>query len=455
MRKISDDTIAAISTPIGTGGIGIVRMSGDDSLRILSNIFKCSCREFLSHHIYHGFVVNSKKKVVDEVLVSVMLSPKSYTREDVIEINCHGGLLCVQQVLQVVLGNGARLAEPGEFTKRAYLNGRIDLLQAQAVIDIINSKTDLSKRVAFNQLSGGLSQKINACMQQILDIIAEIEAAIDFPQEYEVFNIDKKILDVAQKMKKLLDSASTGKIIRDGINIAIVGKPNVGKSSLLNTLSEKNCAIVTDIPGTTRDIIHEYINIDGLAAKISDTAGIHSTNNSIENLGIERTKTCAENADVILLIFDSSREFDSDDEYLIDAYNSIQYSEKILYVENKIDLTPRFLPKNISHDKIIKISAQKNLGIDNLRRKIKSLVFDKDIFDKNNEIFICNVRHNSALMNSYMCLLSALKSISNELPEDLISIDLRDAYDFLGEITGQSISDKIADEIFSKFCVGK
>jgi tRNA modification GTPase TrmE len=452
-RKIFEDTIAAISTPVGTGAIGIVRMSGKDSLKILKNIFKCNCHEVLSHHIYHGFIINSKNEIVDEVLVNIMLAPKTYTREDVVEINCHGGLLCIDQVLQTVLENGARLAEPGEFTKRAYLNGRIDLLQAEAVIDIINSKTNLAKQIAFNQLNGSLSQKINECMQQILDIIAQIEAAIDYPEEYEILNMKEKIEVAMQKVKKLIDSADTGKIIHDGITIAIIGKPNVGKSSLLNALAEKNSAIVTDTPGTTRDVIHEYINIDGVAAKILDTAGIHHTNDSIENLGIEKAKICADNADVILLVFDASREFDLDDQNLLDAYKKV--AQKILFVENKIDLPQKILVPELIREKLISVSAQNNLGLENLRSKIKSLVLGESIFDKNNESFICNMRHKSALLNAYNSLNVALDTINSQMPDDLLSIDLRDAYDFLGAITGQSVSDKIADEIFSKFCVGK
>ena len=328
--KIFDDTIAAISTPIGTGGIGIVRLSGSDSLKILNNIFRCKTNNFLSHHVYHGFIVGEENEIIDEVLVTIMLAPKTYTREDVVEINCHGGLLCVNQVLAQVLKNGARLAEPGEFTKRAYLNGRIDLLQAQAVIDVINSKTDLSKQAALRQLSGKPSQKIKSCMQQILDILAQIEAAIDYPEEYESIDVAQKINLAAAQIKKLIDSADTGKIIHDGIEIAIIGKPNVGKSSLLNRLCEKDCAIVTDVPGTTRDIIHEYINIDGIAAKILDTAGMHDTDDSIENLGIEKAKTCAENADVILLVLDGSNNLDDDDKNLLQVYNGSVYAKKIV-----------------------------------------------------------------------------------------------------------------------------
>ncbi len=453
--KIFDDTIAAISTPIGTGGIGIVRLSGDDSLKILGNIFSHKPDKFLSHHVYHGFIIGEENEIIDEVLVTIMLAPKTYTREDVVEINCHGGLLCVNQVLAQVLKNGARLAQPGEFTKRAYLNGRIDLLQAQAVIDIINSKTNLSKKVALRQLSGNLSNKIKSCMQQILDILAQIEAAIDYPEEYESTDVAQKINLAAAQIKKLIDSADTGKIIHDGIEIAIIGKPNVGKSSLLNRLCEKDCAIVTNVPGTTRDIIHEYINMDGIAAKILDTAGMHDTNDSIENLGIEKAKTCAENADVILLVLDGSNDLDDDDKNLLQVYNGSVYAKKLLFVVNKMDLGKKINTNDLPEDKIIEISAQKNLGVDILKAKIKNMVLGENVFDKNNEEFICNVRHKSSLTSAYNSLGNALRAAKENIPDDLLSIDLRQAYDFLGEITGESVSDKIVYEIFSKFCVGK
>lgn len=453
--KIFDDTIAAISTPIGTGGIGIVRLSGSDSLKILNNIFRCKTNNFLSHHVYHGFIVGEENEIIDEVLVTIMLAPKTYTREDVVEINCHGGLLCVNQVLAQVLKNGARLAEPGEFTKRAYLNGRIDLLQAQAVIDVINSKTDLSKQAALRQLSGKPSQKIKSCMQQILDILAQIEAAIDYPEEYESIDVAQKINLAAAQIKKLIDSADTGKIIHDGIEIAIIGKPNVGKSSLLNRLCEKDCAIVTDVPGTTRDIIHEYINIDGIAAKILDTAGMHDTDDSIENLGIEKAKTCAENADVILLVLDGSNNLDDDDKNLLQVYNGSVYAKKLLFVVNKLDLVKKINTNDLPEDKIIEISAQKNLGLDALKTKIKTMVLGQKVLDRSSEEFICNIRHKTSLVNAYNSLENVLRAAKENIPDDLLSIDLRQAYDFLGEITGESVSDKIVDEIFSKFCVGK
>lgn len=453
--KIFDDTIAAISTPIGTGGIGIVRISGSDSLRILNNIFRCKTNNFLSHHVYHGFIVGEENEIIDEVLVTIMLAPKTYTREDVVEINCHGGLLCVNQVLAQVLKNGARLAEPGEFTKRAYLNGRIDLLQAQAVIDVINSKTDLSKQAALRQLSGKPSQKIKSCMQQILDILAQIEAAIDYPEEYESIDVAQKINLAAAQIKKLIDSADTGKIIHDGIEIAIIGKPNVGKSSLLNRLCEKDCAIVTNVPGTTRDIIHEYINIDGIAAKILDTAGMHDTDDSIENLGIEKAKTCAENADVILLVLDGSNNLDDDDKNLLRIYNGSVYAKKLLFVVNKLDLVKKINADELPEDKIIEISAQKNLGLDILKTKIKTMVLGQKVLDRSSEEFICNIRHKTSLVNAYNSLENVLRAAKENIPDDLLSIDLRQAYDFLGEITGESVSDKIVDEIFSKFCVGK
>ena len=457
-----DDTIAAIATPIGTGGIGIIKISGTESIKILNKIFKCRNNNFLSHKIYYGHIFDPENKIIiDEVLVSIMLAPKSYTCEDVIEINCHGGLICIKQILDLVLKNGARLAEAGEFTKRAYLNGRIDLSQAEAVIDLINSKTNLAKKISLEQLNGQLSKKISLYEQKILDILSRLEVSIDYPDEYKILDLEIKnnIINILNELKDLIRSASAGKIIHDGINIAIIGKPNVGKSSLLNSLSQKDSAIVTDIPGTTRDIIHEYINIDGIAAKILDTAGIHESDNQIENLGIKKAIDCADSADVILLVFDWSREFSLDDKNLLDnIYN--KHKQKILFVANKIDLEQKnFFDYNkysdVLNKNIIKISAQKNLGINSLIKKIKALVLDNNIIDNSDQIIICNVRHETALKNSYESLLKALDTIENNMPSDLISIDLRDAYDFLGEITGNSVSDKIIHEIFSKFCVGK
>lgn len=453
-----EDTIAAIATPIGTGGIGIVRISGTDALNVLKKIFKSREKNFVSRKIYYGFIFDAEKNnlLIDEVLVMIMLAPRTYTREDVVEINCHGGLVCVNQILDLVLKNGARLAEPGEFTKRAYLNGRIDLSQAEAVIDIINAQNNFANDIAFKQLKGKLSQEINLCMIKILDVLGQIEAAIDYPEEYDIKTQDiyLNILKVAEQIKKLLDSADVGEIIKNGINIAIIGKPNVGKSSILNALSKKDSAIVTEIAGTTRDVIHEFINIGGVTAKILDTAGIHKTNDKIEGLGIKKAFDCLKMADLILFVFDWSREFDVDDKNLIDICK--KNNKKILFVANKFDLEQKlFLGKKDLNEELIKISAQKNLGIEDLVNKIKSLFLEKNILDKNDEVYICNKRHESALRKAYESLLKTLETIKNEMPCDLISIDLRDAYDFLGEITGESVSDKIIDEIFSKYCVGK
>lgn len=453
-----EDTIAAIATPIGTGGIGIIRISGTDALNVLQKIFRSREKNFVSHKIYYGFIFDAKKNnlLLDEVLVMIMLAPRTYTREDVVEINCHGGLVCVNKILDLVLKNGARLAEPGEFTKRAYLNGRIDLSQAEAVIDIINAQNDFANDIAFKQLKGKLSQEINLCMIKILDVLGQIEAAIDYPEEYEIKTQDiyLDILKVAKQIKKLLDSSDVGEIIKNGINIAIIGKPNVGKSSILNALSKKDSAIVTEIAGTTRDVIHEFINIGGVTAKILDTAGIHKTEDKIENLGIQKAFDCLKMADLILFVFDWSREFDVDDKNLIDMCK--KNDKKILFVANKFDLEQKlFLEEKDLNEELIKISAQKNLGIEDLVNKIKSLFLEKNILDKNDEVYICNKRHESALRKAYESLLKTLETIKNKMPCDLISIDLRDAYDFLGEITGESVSDKIIDEIFSKYCVGK
>ena len=302
-----EDTIAAIATPIGTGGIGIIRISGTDALNVLKKIFKSREKNFVSHKIYYGFIFDAEKNnlLLDEVLVMIMLAPRTYTREDVVEINCHGGLVCVNKILDLVLKNGARLAEPGEFTKRAYLNGRIDLSQAEAVIDIINAQNNFANDIAFKQLKGKLSQEINLCMIKILDVLGQIEAAIDYPEEYEIKTQDiyLDILKVAEQIKKLLDSSDVGEIIKNGINIAIIGKPNVGKSSILKAMKKKDSAIVTEIAGTTRDVIYEFINIGGVTAKILDTAGIHKTEDKIENLGIQKAFDCLKMADLILFVF--------------------------------------------------------------------------------------------------------------------------------------------------------
>lgn len=453
-----EDTIAAIATPIGTGGIGIIRISGTDALNVLQKIFRSREKNFVSHKIYYGFIFDAEKNnlLIDEVLVMIMLAPRTYTREDVVEINCHGGLVCVNKILDLVLKNGARLAEPGEFTKRAYLNGRIDLSQAEAVIDIINAQNNFANDIALKQLKGKLSQEINLCMIKILDVLGQIEAAIDYPEEYEIKTQDiyLDILKVAKQIKKLLDSSDVGEIIKNGINIAIIGKPNVGKSSILNAMSKKDSAIVTEIAGTTRDVVHEFINIGGVTAKILDTAGIHKTDDKIENLGIQKAFDCLKMADLILFVFDWSREFDIDDKNLIDMCK--KNDKKILFVANKFDLEQKlFLEEKDLNEELIKISAQKNLGIEDLVNKIKSLFLENNILDKNDEVYICNKRHESALRKAYESLLKTLETIKNKMPCDLISIDLRDAYDFLGEITGESVSDKIIDEIFSKYCVGK
>lgn len=453
-----DDTIAAIATPIGTGGIGIIRISGQEALSVLKKIFKSREKNFISHKIYYGFIFDSEKNnlLLDEVLVMIMLAPRTYTREDIVEINCHGGLVCVNKILDLVIKHGARLAEPGEFTKRAYLNGRIDLSQAEAVTDIINAQNNLAKNVALEQLKGKLSREINLCMIKVLDILGLIEAAIDYPDEYEIKNNDiyVKVLEIIEQVKNLIDSANTGDIIKNGINIAIIGKPNVGKSSILNAVSQKDSAIVTDIAGTTRDVIHEIINIDGITAKILDTAGIHETSDKIESLGIKKAFDCLKLADLVLFVFDWSRKFELDDKNLIDICK--QEGKKILFVANKIDLEQKlFLEDENIDSELVKISAQKNMGIKNLINKIKDLVLKKNILDKSGQVFICNKRHEDALKKAYKSLLKAHETSKNEMPCDLVAIDLRDAYDFLGEITGESVSDKIIDEIFSKFCVGK
>jgi len=448
-----------VSTPIGNGGISIIRISGNRALEILKKIFKHNSCEFKSHRIYHGFIFDKNKNInLDEVLVSIMLAPRSYTREDIIEINCHGGLICAQEILDLVLQNGARLAEPGEFTKRAFLNGRIDLSQAESVMQIINSQTDLAKQIALEQLDGNLSREINKHMQEILELIGLIEINIDYPEETQE-NISNSQLKtrlkfIIKSLEKLILNSQTGKIITHGVNIAIIGKPNVGKSCVLNKLTSKQSAIVTNIPGTTRDIICEIINLDGIKIKLSDTAGIHETNNLIEQIGIKKSKECLRDADLILFILDASHEFDHEDKNILDLIKQKTNKKKFLVLLNKIDLEFKFNIKTISEYKFIKISAEKNLGFEKLKKAIKKIILG-DNLDKSNQIFVLHARHKLALINSRNNLKLALETLNNNMPQDLISIDLKNAYDSLGEITGVTLDDQVINKIFSKFCVGK
>lgn len=458
-----DDDIAAISTPIGSGGIGIVRISGSGSVGIADKIFVSADGRKLcdkkSHTITYGHIVNPKTgETLDEVLVMLMLSPRTYTKENIVEINCHGGLLVTKKVLELVLNNGARLAEAGEFTKRAFLNGRIDLSQAEAVMDIIDSKTELSRKTAMNQLEGSIKQKVHGLREEILDMIAAIEAAIDYPEhdvEEETYSqMHKRITLLKSEIKKLIESADMGRIIREGVEAVILGKPNVGKSSLLNLLLMEERAIVTDIPGTTRDTVEEYMNLGGIPVKIVDTAGIRETGDKVEKIGVEKSRKCAEAADIIFMMIDASCPLSDEDMEILDFIKG----RKAVILANKTDIDINIdvdaLCKYTDAENIIYISVKEGSGIEKLTERFKDMFLGGDVAAKES-VLISNARHKNMLEKAMEALDRAIATIESGMPEDFISMDLQDALTALGEITGDSVDDEIIDRIFTRFCLGK
>ncbi len=469
-----DDTITAISTPYGSGGIGIVRISGEKSFDIADKIFKGKKKldQVKSHTITYGKIIDNKDgSAIDEVLLTKMEGPKTYTREDVIEINCHGGIVVLKKVLELVIRNGARLAEPGEFTKRAFLNGRIDLTQAEAVIDLINAKTTLSSKIALSQLEGVLSKKIKDAKDALVELLAHIESTLDFPEEDFDKITEQVIREKIEKIKaELFDILSTfdkGKILKEGVNAVIVGKPNVGKSSLLNRLTGYDRAIVTDVPGTTRDTIEEYINVEGIPLKIIDTAGIRETGDIIEKIGVDKAKKAIDSADLIIMMIDAVEGFTNADAYVL---KSITEKKKVLLI-NKIDLLENLLDcQNINKiyqdtklsnnielkDSPIILSSMKDgRGLDDLRKEIAKLFWGGEIKEHGIENVMTNVRHKTLMENALNSLDDAILAYSSGMPMDCIAIDIRNAALYLGSITGENISDEILDEIFSTFCIGK
>jgi len=463
MKTDFDDTIAAISTPMGTGGIAVVRMSGKDALFILEKVFKPAggkkVSDIKSHTVNYGHIFDREKKI-DEVLVIVMLEPKTYTRENVVEINCHGGIKVVKSILDVLIKYGARLALPGEFTKRAFLNGRIDLSQAEAVIDLINAKTELSERASLNRLEGRLSEKVRKLREDILTMTAHIEVNIDYPEhDDEAFtynSVFEKTSQILKEINHLIDTADMGKIINEGVKTVILGKPNVGKSSLLNCLLDEERAIVTDIPGTTRDALEEHINIKGISLNVIDTAGIRITDDIIEKIGVEKSKIYAENADFIFFVVDGSEELGYEDLEILDFIKN--FNKKTIVVLNKSDLGRKsdfdeifnFIDKKY----VLSVSAKEKIGIDRLFDKIKELFFDGEI-DIDNEVLIANERNKESLFKAKNSLENVIGTIKNKMPQDFLSMDLTDAYSALGEIIGETIGEDVIDKIFSEFCLGK
>lgn len=457
-----EDTIAAISTPIGIGGIGIIRVSGKEAISIVNKIFRAANKKSLyevdSHTITYGHIVSQSGKVLDEVLIMLMKGPKTFTREDIIEINCHGGPIPLNAVLMETINAGARLAENGEFTKRAFLNGRIDLAQVEAIMDIIESKTELSLSQAVGQLEGNLSKKIKEYQDILMQIIARIEVSIDYP-EYDddepiTNDFESELRELLKELNELLRTADTGKMIRDGVKTAIVGRPNVGKSSLLNALLEENKAIVTDIPGTTRDVVEAYLNIDGIPFQLLDTAGIRETEDIVEQIGVERSKHSIEEADLVLVLIDAHEGLLEKDKEILEEV----HGKHVIYVLNKTDLestiSTEIVKQYFSNGKLVHISAKEQEGLKELRNAMKEIVL-KGNATVSNEATISNQRQKQALINAIKSLDKVIEAIEMGLPEDCLAIDLHDAFGHLGMIVGESLKEEIINQLFSRFCLGK
>lgn len=481
--SVQTDTIAAIATAMSDSGIGIIRVSGEDAVNIVDQIYRNAKNEkvltkYDSHTIHYGFIVREDGTVLDEVMVSIMKAPRSYTAEDTVEINCHGGILMMRKILELVVQAGARVAEPGEFTKRAFLNGRIDLSEAEAVMDIIHAKNEFVLQSSVKQLKGSVSDMIKEIRESIISEIAFIEAALDDPEHFDLeaegYNevLLQRVVIIEREIRKLIDSAEDGRILKEGIQTVIVGKPNAGKSSLLNVLVGEERAIVTDIAGTTRDILEETISIDGIMFRILDTAGIRSTEDVVEKIGVDRARNAVEEADLILYVVDSSVPFDENDESILEMIEG----KNTIVLLNKSDLTAAVTEDNvrlvvskitkadsgqdqsnsdtINVNRIIKTSMKDKNGIELFLKTVKEMFFHGDII-YNDEVYITNARHKEALQDAYDSLLQVHKSIADRMPEDFYTIDLMSAYEKLGLIIGESVEDDLVNEIFSKFCMGK
>ena len=460
---MKNDTIAAISTAVGGSGIGIIRISGEEAISVVDRIYhskdnKKKIKDQPSHTIHYGFIQDGED-VIDEVLVSVMRAPKSFTSEDTVEINCHGGVYAMKRVLDTVLKYGARPAEPGEFTKRAFLNGRIDLSQAEAVIDVIQSKNEYALKSSLGQLKGSVQKKIRKLRERILYQIAFIESALDDPEHISLEGypeeLKKETESLLSEVNRLIASADNGRMMKEGIQTVILGKPNAGKSSLLNALIGENRAIVTDIAGTTRDVLEETISLNGITLNISDTAGIRQAEDVVEKIGVEKAKEKADGADLILYVVDSSTEMDENDEEII----KVLEGKKVIILLNKSDLEQKTAADEIrtrtdQKYPVISISVKENEGIGLLEDQIKELFYQGEI-SFNDEIYITNARQKSSLVNATDSLLKVLESIDIGMPEDFYSIDLMSAYESLGEITGEAVGEDVVNEIFARFCMGK
>ena len=454
------DTIAAIATAMSSSGIGIVRISGEEAVSVTEKIFEMKNHKTLSemptHTIHYGHI-HDGDEVIDEVMVLLMRGPKSYTREDTVEIDCHGGVYVMKRILETVIKYGARPAEPGEFTKRAFMNGRIDLSQAESVIDVINSKNEFALKSSLSQLSGAVSEKVKEIRGTILHEIAFIESALDDPEHISLEGYPEELAEIVtetgRRIEKLLANSDNGKMLKEGISTVIVGKPNAGKSSLLNTLVGEEKAIVTDIAGTTRDVLEEQINLNGILLNVIDTAGIRDTEDIVEKIGVERAKKYLNDADLVIYVVDTSTALDENDYEIMEL---LQDRHAIVLL-NKSDLTPVTTVEDIRkhlNKKMIAISAKEQTGIDELTESIKEMFFSGAV-TFNDEVYITNIRHKTALQEASRSLQLVLQSIEDGMPEDFYSIDLMNAYEELGSIIGEAVEDDLVNEIFSKFCMGK
>ncbi|HER9979878.1 TPA: tRNA uridine-5-carboxymethylaminomethyl(34) synthesis GTPase MnmE [Streptococcus pyogenes] len=451
------DTITAISTPLGEGAIGIVRLSGTDALAIAQSVFKGkNLEQVASHTINYGHIIDPKTgTIIDEVMVSVMLAPKTFTRENVVEINTHGGIAVTNEILQLLIRQGARMAEPGEFTKRAFLNGRVDLTQAEAVMDIIRAKTDKAMTIAVKQLDGSLSQLINDTRQEILNTLAQVEVNIDYPEFDDVEEMTTSLLrektqEFQSLLENLLRTAKRGKILREGLSTAIIGRPNVGKSSLLNNLLREDKAIVTDIAGTTRDVIEEYVNIKGVPLKLVDTAGIRETDDLVEQIGVERSKKALQEADLVLLVLNASEKLTDQDRALL---NLSQDSNRIILL-NKTDLEQKIELEQLPDD-YIPISVLTNQNINLIEDRINQLFFDNAGLVEQDATYLSNARHISLIEKAVQSLEAVNDGLALGMPVDLLQVDLTRTWEILGEITGDAAPDELITQLFSQFCLGK
>lgn len=461
----SEDTIAAVSTPIGEGGIGIVRLSGPEALEIADEIFISKDGErpsaYKTYTTHYGHIVNgprTKGEVIDEVILTVMLAPKTYTKENVVEINCHGGIQAVRKVLEVVVKCGARIAEPGEFTKRAFLNGRIDLTQAEAVLDVVRARTEASLKVAMSQLEGNLSKIVNSILDKIIGIASQIEASIDFPEEgldiTEEGDLVRKVDGLVNELKALIDTSDDGIILREGILATICGKPNTGKSSLMNLLLKRDRVIVTPIPGTTRDAVEETINLKGIPVRLVDTAGIARTQDIIEGEGMRKTKDYLQLADIALLVLDAAAGIDREDEDIIRLLGE----RKKIVIINKIDLPKKIdsslIGNMFQQEQVVEISVKEKTNIEVLERRILEMIWSGD-FNQGEGAIVTNARHKASLEKAYENMLSVRKALRDGTSPELIAVDLKEAIFNLGLIVGRSVSEDVLDRIFENFCIGK